>query len=727
MPLLFSVTLLVGAALLFSVQPMVARMVLPLLGGSPAVWNTCMVFFQVLLLAGYAYAHESLSRLGIRRQIVLHAVLLLLSLAFLPAAARTIGAGGAPIPRILGSLALIAGVPFFVLSTNSSLTQRWYSVAAAPGGGDPFWLYGASNAGSLAALLSYPLIVEPFVGLRAQLRWWSIGYGVFIALCLVSMAVVRAASRFAGDTIEVPVVAAEITWRRRLRWILLSAIASSLLLSVTMQIATDVVSAPLFWVLPLAIYLLTFIIAFSSRRRIERRLLAHLTTIGIALCFVIVIVPTVLPMWFALMVLLGTLFTGALVCHGDLADDRPPAERLTDFYLALAIGGMLGGVANSIVAPLVFRSIVEYPVTLALLALVLHPVSIRAMPRSSMLFAAAATAVTLVAAVVVLGHRGSAGPNATQSLAHWEFVPLLVLGAGVLLSTRAGVFSVASLLAAVFVAAGLHFVDPIIDQGRSFFGVSRVTESATLRTMIHGVTVHGIQRRDPRLRDIPVSYYYPRGPLGSVVAGAPANANIGIVGLGAGSLAPLTRPGQRLTYFEIDPLVEAMARRDFTYLKDSPAAVSVRIGDGRQLLEQQADDSFDLLVLDAFNSDAIPMHLLTDEALAIYLRKLKPTGLLVLHISNRYADLARVFRGWRRDATGGRIRVAMNQYVPTPEEEADGALTTVAVAIGRSGAALIPLASSRQWYWLDDEGPAVHWTDDRSSVLSVLDRNLLRP
>jgi spermidine synthase len=287
-----------------------------------------------------------------------------------------------------------------------------------------------------------------------------------------------------------------------------------------------------------------------------------------------------------------------------------------------------------------------------------------------------------------------------------------------------GVFATASALTCVFIVAQLHFVDPILDQGRSFFGVSRVTETATSRVMSHGVTVHGVQLRDPAVRDVPVSYYYARGPLGGAVFAEPAGAEVGVVGLGAGSLAVLAHPGVHLSYFEIDPLVERMARRDFTFLRDTRARVDVSIGDGRQLLSRVDDGRFDLLIIDAFTSDAVPMHLLTDEAIAMYLRKLKPSGIVIFHISNRYADLSRIFRAWQR-TTGE--RVAIDQFVPAPDEAAHGVLATVAVAIGRSNAALARLAASRQWYWLDPNGRSTHWTDDRANLLSVIDRNILRP
>lgn len=722
---LYAASVFLSAFLLFLLQPMLARMLLPVFGGSPAVWNTCMVLFQALLLAGYAYAHGTLTWFGERRQRTIHGGLLVVSLAFLPRALSNAPlSGGAavlpPVLLVLATVAISAGVPFFVLSTNSSLTQRWFSLSGLDGAHDPFWLYAASNAGSLAALLGYPLVVEPLIGLRAQLRWWSAGYVGFVVLSVVTMGLPgRAASRAGAP--ETRVVTEPIAWPRRLRWVLVAAVASSLLLSVTMQIATDVMSAPLFWVLPLAIYLITFIVAFSPARRADRRLLAHLTTIGIALCFAIVIVPTALPLWFSLVALLGTLYTGALLCHSDLAADRPAAANLSEFYLALAAGGVIGGVMNSIVAPLVASSVVEYPLTLACLALLLRPS--RPVSRGALAFVALAATFIALAAWMVATHR-AAGSATANTLFRWEFAPLAVLVAGVLVSSRPWTFPAAAWLSALFVAAGLHFVDPIIDQGRSFFGVSRVTENAATRMLIHGVTVHGAQFRDSARRDVPLAYYYPRGPLGWIVSHTRPEAEIGIVGLGAGSLAPLTRAGQHLTFFEIDPLVERMAQRDFTYLRDAPARVDVRIGDGRALLGAVPDGTFDLLVIDAFSSDAIPMHLITDEALLLYLRKLRPEGLLVMHISNRYADLARVFRGWH-DASG--VRVAIDQFVPTPAEEAQGVLATVAVAMGRTPAAMAPLAATRQWFWLADDGPSVHWTDDRGSILPVLDRNVLRP
>ena len=729
-------SVLASAFLLFLLQPMLGRLLLPVYGGSPAVWNTCMVFFQVLLLAGYAYAHGSLRWLGLRRQAMLHVAVLLASLALLPSAAAIAQReGSSPVLAILATLAAIAGVPFFVLSTNSSLTQRWFSVGSFSTSADPFWLYAASNAGSLAALLAYPAIVEPLFGLRSQLRFWAAGYVGFVALSIASIALSRRGlteARVEPVAIDPSLAPSEVTWRRRWGWVARSAVASSLLLGVTMQITSDVIAAPLLWVVPLAIYLATFIVAFSPSRRTPRRAVAFAARIGIALCLVLVIVPTMFPLWLAFLAPLATLYAGGLLCHGDIADDRPHASDLTDFYLWIAVGGVLGGIANSIVAPVVFSSLAEYPITLVCLAMLLGdprgdrpPVVARLRRVATRPAAVAMTAAIVVAAAgVMLTRSAHAAGTPDNGLLRWQFMPVAVLLCGVLFAGNGGTFAVAAALAAAFMVAGLHFVDPIIDQGRSFFGVSRVTENGRERVMLHGVTVHGSQRLDPAWRDVPTSYYYPKGPLGWAVANLPPGATVGVIGLGAGSLAPLAGPSQRLTYYEIDPLVERMARRDFTYLADARARVTVVIGDGRRMLATAPDDHFNLLIVDAFTSDAIPTHLLTDEALRLYMRKLAPDGLLIVHISNRYADLSRVFRGWRR-ATGQ--RVAIDQYVPTPDEQRAGVRATVAVAMARSPAALAWLAQTKQWFWLDDDGPSVHWTDDHIALISVLDRNMLRP
>jgi SAM-dependent methyltransferase len=726
---LYAFSVFLSAVLLFSIEPMIARMLLPIYGGSPAVWNTCMVFFQIVLVAGYAWAHGSMHAFGLPRQRLWQAALLLLSLLVLPRPLASIAAGAPPVVSILIQLTLGVGAACFVLSTNSSVTQRWFAHGTDDAPRDPFWLYAASNAGSLAALLAYPILVEPAFGLSTQLRLWHAGYVAFVAISLLTLMLAHPSGVVGAAAEHAPAV--RVTWGRRATWMLRAAVAASLLLSVTMQIATDVVSAPLLWIVPLAIYLLTFVIAFSPSRRPPRRVLARCTTYGIALCLILVVVPTLFPLWFTLTVLLGTLFTGALLCHGDLADDRPDASALTDFYLWIAIGGAAGGLLNSVVAPLVFRSVAEYPLTLIALACLtpstrwwltarraLSRRTLRSVPGLAM-----TGAIVLAAVMIIVSRRGGSTPAGDTGL-RWQFMPLPVLAFGVLFDSTVGVFALSATLVGAWVLAGLNFIDPIIDQQRSFFGLSRVTDNSYERLLIHGVTVHGDQRKTPALRDIPTAYYFPAGPLGAAMLQARPGAEIGIVGLGAGCLAPLARAGQHVTYYEIDPVVEAIARRDFTYLADAKAKIDLATGDGRQLLGNVPNGRLDLLLIDAFNSDAIPTHLLTDEALQLYLSKLAPDGVLVMHISNRYADLTSVFRGWQR-ATGH--PVAIDDYVPSAADEAAGVRPTVAVAITRSSAALARLAATKQWYWLDNNGPAVHWTDDHVNLMAVLDRNVLQP
>ena len=699
-----------------------------------------MVVFQLLLLAGYLYADVGVQRIGVQRMMWLHAAVLLLSFVFLPRHDQVVRAGvQAPVVAVAVMLVLIGGTPFFVLSTNSSLTQRWFVMARYRSSADPFWLYAASNVGSLGALLAYPLIVEPLFGVRKQLQLWATGYIAFVVLSIVTMLVAarraRADHRSDIDAVapaDVGEPASAITPARRLGWTVRAAIASSLLLSVTTQITTDVIAAPLLWVLPLALYLLTFVIAFSATHRVARGVIAYACMIGIALCLVVLVIPTMLPLWFAFSALLATLFAGALLCHTDVAADRPDAQSLTNFYLWLSVGGAVGGLLNSIITPLVTTTVAEFPLTLLALALCVGSPSVirewswpkRWRSLAGPVHFGMLAAIVIAAVFVALGRTNGLATSSDTTLLQWQFMPLAVLACGILFSRQAGVFPVSIALVTVFVVSGLHYTDRVVHQGRSFFGVSRVTENATERVLVHGVTIHGAQRKAPALRNIPTSYYSPRGPLGWAVAQAPPGAVIGVVGLGAGSLAALAQPGQTLTFFEIDPLVVEMATRDFTYLANSRARVSVEIGDGRQLIASRPDNQFDVLILDAFSGDAVPTHLLTTEALSLCLNKLKTDGLLVVHISNRFADLTRVFRGWR-DVSG--MRVAVNEFTPTPDEQREGVRATVAVALGRSPRGLMPLAQTGQWRWLGNEGATVTWTDDHASLLGVLSRNVLQP
>lgn len=760
--LAYAASIFSSAFLLFTIQPAAARLLLPPFGGSPAVWNTALVFFQCLLLAGYAYAHLSVGRLRPRPRRRLHALVLLLPLATLPPAlAAAPDPARPPFLSVWLALAAMVGAPFFVLASNSSLIQHWYAITGRGGAGEPYRLYAASNLGSLLALLAYPFLIEPRLGLERQLGAWTLGYGLFAALTLAVMAdaarrgaeetapaapdPVSAGAASAGTgshraeasssgmapvpTEAAPAGAADAPTRtRRLIWAAWAAIAVSLLMSTTLQITTDLAAVPLLWILPLLIYLGSFVVAFAWPDALPRRILAGATVLSVALSLVLATAAVDLPVAIGLGTALATLAAGTLLCHADIARDRPSPRFLTGFYLWISIGGALGGLLNSLLAPLVFNSVAEYPITLVLLALVaaLPPgtgraeLGAQARQRGTW---AAPIAFTLALAWAAWRLSGAAPAEHAQAAL---FVLLYAMLVGVLLFGLAGrwgkpglrwAFVAVAALTAVLVLRDSFLGVPVRAQARSFFGVHRVLELEGLRLLRHGTTVHGSQAMDPALRRVPRLYYHRAGPMSALVRRAPEGARIAVVGLGTGSQATDCRPGQRLTYFEIDPVVEALARTHFSYLADAACDTAVVIGDGRLRLAELPDGQFDLLIVDAFSSDAIPIHLLTEEAVALFLAKLRPGGLLAYHISNRHFDLRPVLAG-AAAPSGAAGLVALWE----PEEEAlrEGAVASNVVALSRDPAALEALAAaSPLWGPLDLEA-RIRWTDDFASLLPVL-------
>lgn len=742
-----------SACLLFLVQPMVARLLLPGFGGSPAVWNTALVFYQAVLLVGYAYAHWSATRLPPRWRVPVHLVVVLVPLLLLPPAVRAFGvppSAAWPVPWVLAALAAAVGLPFFALASNSSLTQGWLAPTLTASGQDPYRLYAASNAGSLLALLAYPFAFEPLLGVRAQTSLWALGYLLFVALTMVVLRVGHRGHRGmrveAGEVGEMGagdhaldgvagtrgVRDQEVegasggarhlapSKQRRVLWIVRSGVVASLLLSVTLAISTDIVAVPLLWILPLAVYLLTFILAFALPERLPRGPLVAATVASIAAALALQLIPIHLSLPTQVALALAPLAFGGLLVHLDLARDRPAPRHLTSFYLLLALGGVLGGILNSLLAPVVFDTVAEYPLTLAAMAWLLPAAGPAALVRD---LRAAWRARNVLPAVTVLVLAGVAVAGLRQDdrlqQALWVIVLLLLLPYALLLRPRLAHLALATTALALVLAAGLVSFVPLVDQSRSFFGVLRVLEEPGVRVMMHGTTLHGAQQTDPELRRIPAAYHHANGPMGSAVRSLPADATVAMVGLGTGALVALTQPGQRVEFFEIDPLVETVARREFTYLEDAPGDVTVHIVDGRLGLAAAPDAAYDLLVVDAFSSDSVPAHLLTAEALALYLRKVRPEGLIVFHISNRELDLARVLRGWSL-ATGR--PVAVQAWDPTPAERGQGAMSTRAVALAPAGATVERLIDSSNGAWrrLGQAGPAVFWTDDWSSLLGVL-------
>jgi len=771
--LLYSATLFLGAGLLFVVQPMVGKMVLPLLGGTPAVWSTCMVFFQAALLGGYAYAHASTAWLGVSRQAMLHLAVLVLPLSVLPLGldpSRLREGAANPVLDVLIVLAVSVGLPFLVVSATAPLLQKWFTHTGHPAARDPYFLYAASNLGSMLALLGYPTLIEPRLHLKSASWWsqthlWTAGY-LALAVLTVACALILRWSVSARNVHEPDAHGGEAraaaapedtredapTLRSRLHWVALAFVPSSLLLGVTTYITTDVAAVPLLWVLPLALYLLTFILAFGRwPARLHRVVVAAtLPVVLLVIFFMVSDFPQriwVTALWHFLLLLVV-----ALACHGELAHDRPSPTHLTEFYLLISVGGVLGGFFNALVAPVVFTSLAEYPLAMVLACMLV----IRRRPRPSAMARAPLVAVAVslgVSALALILYSSSLtirldfafivraiGLTSTR-IAEWLTViepPLnkfLVYGppllACFLWRRRPVVLGLA--LAGVLVAAG--FVDANkgdrIRQTRSFFGVLRVSRDSDEKgytELRHGTTLHGRQSLDPTRRAEPLSYYHRQGPIGQIFAELDrrdGGRRMAVIGLGTGTLAAYARPGDVMTFYEIDRLVRDIAfdRAYFTYLtdaRDRGATLRVELGDARVRLEavrrERPTEQYDVIIVDAFTSDAVPVHLLTREALWLYLEMLAPGGLLAIHISNRHLQLAPVVANLAEDAgLGGQL------LMDEASAETEGGIESTWILLARTPEALGDLAGDERWTAAKLEAnPRVGvWTDDFHNLLSV--------
>lgn len=728
--LLFGGTLGASAALMFLLEPMAAKLVLPLLGGAPAVWNTCVVFFQGMLLVGYAYAHGAPRWLGVPRHAAVHAVLVAASVVLLPWAFRlqAPSAGAAPAGWLLLALLTSIGLPFFLLATTAPLLQRWFSRTGDRAARDPYFLYAASNVGSLLGLLSYPVLVEPLLPLELQAQYWRIGYAAF-AVAVVACAVAlhrqpRDSGNLPGAFREAPPALAEDVrtadvgamarpgMGRRLRWMALAFAPSSLMLAVTTYISTDIAAVPLLWVLPLALYLLTFVLAFGGPAR-HPRLVGRGLPLLILLLALYLILNVNGPVGVVIPVHLVAFFLAALVCHRALADDRPHPTQLTGFYLLVALGGVLGSLFNTFAAPMLFTGIAEYPAVLVLVCLLRPPSADGRLPSATWRVAGPVLAGILTIGALMIASRADSVPL--------QFA-LLAVPAFICLSLSRARYPFALAVAAML-AMSVFRPDPlgeVLHAERTFFGAYKVRmePDGAYRTLAHGTTLHGIQSVSPERRDEPLSYYHPTGPLGDVVGAHPAGRHprIGVVGLGVGSVAAYRQPSQVWTFFEIDPAVERLARRPdyFSYLDDCGAACRVVIGDAR--LSLAADTrTYGLLVLDAFSSDAIPVHLVTREALALYLERLEPQGLLAFHVSNRHLNLEPVLARLADEA--GLAAVIRRDRLA---QDAGGKRSSDWLVMARTADSLRPLSEMPGWRQAKVHPRVGPWTDDFSNVLTLL-------
>jgi hypothetical protein len=765
----YALALFQGALLLFCVQPMVAKMVLPLLGGSPAVWSTCMVFFQAALLVGYAYAHTAATWLRPRQQAIVQAGLVVLPLFALPVrisarAAGSVPANANPSAWLLWMLIGVVGLPFFVLSTSAPLLQRWFGHSSHPDASDPYFLYGASNLGSMTALLAYPLLIEPYLTLTQQRMAWAAGYGVFVCLTLACATVPWKVGRHTSlDSVRSRPQRQDRAWAVQYsRWIIMAFVPSSFMLGITTYMTSDIAAMPLLWVIPLAVYLLTFILTFSRRRILPHSWMVrafpmaavvHALVMKLALATQPLLIP----------VHLVSFFLAAMVCHGEIARTRPSPDHLTAFYLSISFGGVLGGLFNALLAPVVFDRIVELPLALVFACMVLpqaaedgrghdegrtmpahggrghdnavekahwlhcltHPSSL--VPRLTARFRADLAAPVLLGALLwgsLALLKGLSDSEQRNRLA----TALVGLASVACYTLKGRPLRFAVGISALFLAGGAVGGDdgPVLFQHRDYFGVVRVTHdlSGNYHRLIHGQTMHGLQSLDAQRRGEPLAYYHRTGPIGqvfSVLGNRIARSNIAIVGLGAGALACYAQAGQRWTFYEIDPVIAQVASdsRFFTYLRDCRAAAAdIVLGDARLRLRAAPDHGYGLIVLDAFSSDAIPTHLLTREALRLYVDKLSDGGAIAFHISNKYIDLAGVLAALAADS---QLKCLVRRDTAISLEDARlGKSASMWAVMAPRESDLGDLAKDSSW-----KSPQAHrgdaaWTDDYSSIAAHL-------
>jgi spermidine synthase len=731
---LFVATILAGSFLLFLVQPMVARMVLPRLGGAPNVWNSAMIVYQSLLLAGYAYAHW-LSHGSQRRQATVHLALLCLCGLTLPIALATPGefAAGWEVLWVPLLLLLTIGPVFFAMSAQAPLMQRWF--ASHPAAGEPWALYAASNVGSFAGLMAYPLLAEPLLSIERQSLVWSAGY-VLLVLLVAACAFARwqpaeAAARLEPESAGPEAASAHRPGMRRvLHWIALSAVPSGLMLSTTTHLTTDIFAMPLLWVIPLGLYLLSFVVAFAERREVAWAF-GLLAPLVLLVCGGLAMLSHGSGGMAVAIASLALLLSVAISLHSRLYELRPSAARLTDFYLAMSVGGALGGAFTAIAAPALFDWVWEHPLLVIAAALLMplppllnwhrqygiDPPVIR-VALIVLVIAAAAFAWMLHGVIVD-----------REALAHRLFLTIMLCGVGVMLLPWRGLF--VSVLAALMLAqGGIDTIESSLnrERSRSYFGIYTIEDrpGTQVRKLVHGTTLHGQQSTDPARAREPTTYYGPTSGVGLVLDSLPQargpQARVGVVGLGTGTLACYRRDGQSWTFFEIDPVVVEFSRRGtFTYLSQCTPQARMVLGDARLKLAEERPGSSDVLAVDAFSSDAIPLHLITREAMEVYMRATAADGVVVLHISNRFVDLEPVVAAIARDLG---LATAIRNDVQADRSELTSSSWVALARDRKSLEALAKPGGDAKWEALAP--PAVRsWTDDHASILPAMRWHML--
>lgn len=717
----FALALFTSAGLLFWVQPLVAKMLLPLLGGAPSVWNTCMVFFQALLLAGYAYALLLSQRFSLKNQAILHAVLLLVAGLVLPftlsnRVIASVPTQSSPIGWVLTTLLVTVGPPFLLLSATAPLLQRWFSHSTHKSARDPYFLYAVSNAGSMLALLGFPFLLEPAFAVRTQNWIWTVGYAVLVALVITCAILLNGRKAATSDTtVTEDQPAVTLKPAQRFEWVLLAFVPSSLMLGVTTFIATDVASVPLIWIIPLALYLLTFIVAFGNKQVIKLPLASILFPTALLVLGALVILSPPISVWVTISLHLLVFFFAALVSHQRLAQSRPHVSKLPEYYLWIAVGGVLGGIFNALLAPLLLSTPLEYPAAI-ILALLVRPVNDVEQKTKSWLRITFPTFIfVLTFALAIIVPRFELPGKLQNGLV--LLVPLVLCFA---LSFRRPLVFALSLAALMFASVPYTTAsEQALATERNFFGVWRVTTNPNeaFRRLYHGSTVHGVQLKDEARKCEATSYYHKDGPLGQVFEvynNKPSIKPVAATGLGAGTIGTYAAQGQEWDFYDIDPAIVRIASdpRYFTFLSDcTKAHYQMILGDARLRLREAPTGKYGLLIMDAFSSDSVPAHLLTTEAMNLYLDKLSTDGMIAFHISNRYLNLEPLLSGLSH-------RAGLSAFIrKDSERDVVGRYPSVWVVMARNDAVVGTIAHDDRWQRV--QGDTV-WTDDFSNILSLL-------
>ena len=774
--IVFSLTLLVSSFLLFLVQPMIGRMVLPSLGGTPAVWNACVLFFQAILLGGYAWAHYGPPKLGVRNHLLVHLSLLGGVCFLLPMQLVedwAVPVDGNPLGWLIGQLVVCVGLPFFVISSSAPLLQRWFGLLGDDGDSEPWFLYAISNTGSLFALISYPFLFERYMGLTDQGWFWAIGF-MLLALMFVICAFVTLKSASAEQLNRkkpsqqnLDSNAGPLSWSQRFRYIILAAIPSSLMLGVTTIVSTDVGSFPLMWSIPLALYLLTFVFVFAKRQLIPHRSLTYIMPLLLLLMPLISMIDAGKNPIQLISLHFGIFFVVAMVCHGELSRLRPPVSQLTEFYLMMSIGGVVGGAFNTLFAPVAFNGILEYPLMLIAACFVLPKrgttESVSGSSSGDMTSRSSWALSDIFRQIGVQPFLVAACLGITWLIVSSFEVPTLVriaFGFGIPALICYTIIEYPKRFAICYACLALACpcllsIREVITKERGFFGVNEVAlvEDGEYRILVNGQTVHGKQRADQTTNPDPLSYYHRNGPIGDVFEFyGSEQKQVAAVGLGVGSLAAYCQSGQTFDFFEIDPVVCKIAQdeRYFNYLSSAQGEVNLILGDARIQLDSirgaklappssdfeskfvpvryspavtkdVSDGSggaqYDLMIMDAFGSDAVPVHLMTVEAVQLYLELLKEDGLLVFHVSSKFIDFAPLGAGITEHFG---LSSAIKVDLPSEEEKKLGRSPCIYMLMSRNDSLVNKfLDSDRGWGEIKASRKLI-WTDEHANVLDVI-------